>query len=80
MPQTTYTRALRSLCVGHTVQACVRVAELIYRAAGSKTLRQGQQITRFWCDIHASGQHQSASAQQYHNAGARLLGLDHPMG
>lgn len=77
-PPTTEERAISTLCVGHVVQSTIRVAESIYAAAGSQAIGRGR-IERCWRDIHAAGQHQSTNRQQYHNAGAVLLGLPHPM-
>lgn len=71
-------RALVTLCVAHTVQSCIRAVDLIYQAGGSKSLYTARRIERFWRDMHAAGQHVSASAQQYHNSGAVLMGLPHP--
>ncbi len=72
-------RALITLCVGHCVQSCIRVADLMYSAGGSKSLYTAKRLERFWRDLHAAGQHVSAAPQQYHNQGAVLLGLPHPM-
>jgi alkylation response protein AidB-like acyl-CoA dehydrogenase len=63
------------LLVAHTVQSCIRVADLMFNAAGGKGVYTRNRLERYWRDLHVAGQHMTPSLQQYTNAGRAMLGL-----
>jgi indole-3-acetate monooxygenase len=65
-------RLCQTLCVDNAIEA----VDLLYRAAGTTSLRLDHVLGRCWRDVHAVGQNFNAAPEFYAIAGRALLGLD----
>ena len=69
-------RARTRLCATLCVDSAIEAVDLLYRAAGTTSLRQDHLIGRCWRDVHAVGQNFNVAPEFYAIAGRAFLGLE----
>ena len=68
-------RAALRIGATHTIRLAVQVVDLIYNAAGSTSVYDGQLIQRCFQDIHVMSQHVQSRRAHYELVGRHWLGL-----
>ena len=64
------------LAITHAVHEAVRAVDIVFHAAGTNAIFEGNRLERFFRDVHVSKQHAASLPVHYESAGKYLLGLD----
>ncbi len=64
------------LAIIHAVHEAVRAVDIVFHAAGTNAIFDGNRLERFFRDVHVSKQHAAALPVHYESAGKYLFGLD----
>jgi alkylation response protein AidB-like acyl-CoA dehydrogenase len=74
-PPTLDQRAALRIAATHSIRLAVKVVDIIYNAAGSTSVYDGQLIQRCFQDIHVMSQHVQSRRAHYELVGRHWLGL-----
>ena len=64
------------LAITHAVHEAVRAVDIVFHAAGTNAIFEGNRLERFFRDVHVSKQHAASLPVHYESAGKYLFGLD----